>query len=422
MKSKKSYTVMDPLYGEVRFCKEIEPLLWLTPLQRLRHIRLSNIDSIDMPGISNISRYEHAIGVGYLSKQVGFFKKLSHKDSLILQAAALLHDWNITPYGHLVEEAFSYVSQGYNHETKMEDMQRNEFSELGGLNCQLIYGRETKIKQWVLSIFGSDWEESLLTIGAIIKGEGKLGKCIASNIDLDNIDNVLRIAFHMGLKVDRSLPKKVAQGMEDICDKSGVIYSPSIIPYIREWLELRKIVYSKLMPSKVDFSGKTMLIWAIVWGLSQGIIKRYDWSLDDINLTMKLLTCGNEKIVETVKRWLVGEVWNLSELFWLEGKMPIYQKIFDFCKVVSKEIGRECLVYRIKDKRDRKLTIITSDGNYVTGNNSNKWLLGVASPLRKNFSKKENKIIINLASDYFEAAYIGTSDEEQNKLSVLFSP
>src|SRR5690349_5656478 len=101
--------ILDPLYGELTLPKAIVQLLSKPIVQRLRHIRLSNIDSLDMPGIANISRYEHVVGTAYLLSQTGLFSKLDVETATWLQAAALLHDWAILPYGHLIEEASQYL-------------------------------------------------------------------------------------------------------------------------------------------------------------------------------------------------------------------------------------------------------------------------------------------------------------------------
>ena len=59
--------VLDPLYGDVRFSEAISELLRTPIVQRLRHVRLSNIDSTAMPGIAGITRYEHSLGVAFLA-------------------------------------------------------------------------------------------------------------------------------------------------------------------------------------------------------------------------------------------------------------------------------------------------------------------------------------------------------------------
>src|SRR5207245_4855360 len=95
----------DALYGSVGFNNPIAELAGIPLMQRLRYVRLSNIDSIDMPGISNVSRYEHSLGVARLADLIGLRAKLSEFEKLVLTASAMLHDLAITASGPLVEEA-----------------------------------------------------------------------------------------------------------------------------------------------------------------------------------------------------------------------------------------------------------------------------------------------------------------------------
>jgi len=97
---------LDTVYGETELGADLTALVASPVVQRLRHIRLSNIDSLDMPGIANISRYEHVLGVSHLVSRLGIYGRLPRDSRAALSAAALLHDWAITSYGHLVEEAF----------------------------------------------------------------------------------------------------------------------------------------------------------------------------------------------------------------------------------------------------------------------------------------------------------------------------
>lgn len=72
------FPLFDPLYGNVEFEPAIADLASQPLVQRLRHIRLSNVDSSGLPGIANVSRYEHALG----SSEVG-----SMRDGLAGQEA-----------------------------------------------------------------------------------------------------------------------------------------------------------------------------------------------------------------------------------------------------------------------------------------------------------------------------------------------
>src|ERR1044072_613216 len=108
----------DALYGTVTLDPGIAELAKTPLMQRLRDVRLSNIDSLDMPGISAITRFEHSLGVAHVASAVAFAHAVPRLDFLALQAAALIHDAAITPFGHLLEEAFDYAAIAFNHEDK----------------------------------------------------------------------------------------------------------------------------------------------------------------------------------------------------------------------------------------------------------------------------------------------------------------
>ena len=143
----KTLSFADSIYGQISVDDDISLLIKLPVLQRLRHVRLSNIDSLNMPGIANLSRYEHAIGVGHLATQLGMNYRLSREDRLALSASALLHDWAITSFGHLVEEAFQYVGTGFDHEHRLYEIIAGEgLEEIGGINRQIIHGRQANVR------------------------------------------------------------------------------------------------------------------------------------------------------------------------------------------------------------------------------------------------------------------------------------
>jgi len=422
MKLSNEYNIFDPLYGEVTLPSELLSLLWLPILQRLRHIRLSNIDSFEMPGIANISRYEHSIGVAYLSSKVSFLKKLSHEESIVFQAAALLHDWDITPFGHLIQEAFQYVLEDYEHENELYKIVTNvDSKEIGGLSRQLLFGRELGIDKWALKTFKTEWQKRLEEISRAVKGEGLFGKCITSTIDLDNLDNVLRIAYHMGLDVDRSLPVMVAQTIDVSKSTDSIVFHPDAIELIKRWLSIRQTVYSHLMLARLDFSAKAMLIQSAIWAHEQNIIHKCDWGLTEFDYTQRLLSNGDDKIRDIMQRWMTGELWDLSELYWLKNPAPEFSELLKFNDTLQKKLGRECFCYRIKDKRTRKLNIKTSDGNSVAlGAPSNQWLFGVVTSKRKEFTLRENKLIVDEVCSYFRTTVINESDKRDHLNLQMF--
>lgn len=419
---------LDTLYGDISL-NETSSILVTEPLvQRLRHVRLSNIDSIAMPGISGLSRYEHVIGVAYLAQNTGLAKRLSARDVVALTAAALLHDWAITAFGHLVEEAFQYVGATFDHESKLYEMVMDP-SEIGGMDRQIFRGRNG-LRRWLESVAAPGDDRLLLKdIIEAMLGKGKFGRVVCGDIDLDNIDNVFRMAFHMGLAPDRQVPKRLASQLVGIDEMNlSPIFTRAATDDISTWLSTRRLVYERLMLAEPDFTAKLMLLYATVKALQQGELNNADWDMTDDNFIAKLLKSRVPECAKTVDRWLVGKLWVTTPLMWMEGSRPKYREVLEFSEQLTSKIDRTCFAYCIKDKRDRKLSISFDDGTKeIVGRDSVQWLLGVGSPTTKSFGPKQVEAVFEFAESYFnsrrkgEAAREGASgaDSETNQLGLL---
>ena len=98
--------IFDPLYGTIHLSEFEYELIQLPEVQRLREVRMCNINSLLITGASQISRFEHSIGVMYLAKVwLENNKKilpypLKAEDIL---AAAILHDMQTGPFGHSLQ-------------------------------------------------------------------------------------------------------------------------------------------------------------------------------------------------------------------------------------------------------------------------------------------------------------------------------
>jgi HD superfamily phosphohydrolase len=409
-------SVLDPLYGTITFKDELAELILSPVLQRLRHIRLSNIDSIDLPGIANVSRFEHVLGVGYLATTAGLFDRLSRIDRVILGASALLHDAAITSFGHLVEEAFQYVGAGFNHEQRLYQILSGEATEeLGGINRQVFAGRETGLGKWGRKIAGSGAENDLIrAITENIHGMGQFGRVVSGEIDLDNMDNVFRMAYHMGLPIDREAPRRLARSIIDVrTEDKEPLFCRSAVHDIELWLSTRRAVYEHLMLANGDFAGKLMMLYATVVAFQENEIAKVDWALTDDEFLQRLLSSKTNEIRETVRRWCVGELWDTVPLHWMAGQRPQYSKLLSFSQMISKSLRRPCFAYGIKDKRDRHLLIRFEDGSTRGfGSDVSQWLLGAGSSTRRKLTASEGALVFELAADFFETHVIGKATDE----------
>jgi HD superfamily phosphohydrolase len=397
----------DALYGSVGLGDELMALVRTPTLQRLRHVRLSNIDSIDMPSIANLSRLEHVIGVAHLAGEVGFRGGMQPYDFLALRGAALLHDWAITSFGHLVEEALQYVGTRFDHEERLREIMTSaEPAEVGGVDMQILVGRETGLRSWANKVVGRQRSEQLLSdIMESIRGRGRWGRVIAGDIDLDNVDNVFRMAYHLGLGVDREVPIRIARAIVGITPERGeLVFKADAEADIEAWRAARRDVYEHLMLAERDFIGKVMMLSAAVGAYEAGEFTQTDWLFVDYQFISLLLGSGVREVKETAERWIAGELWDCTPLRWMEGERPDYPALRAFSHAVGRELGRTCFAYAIKDKRERRLSITFDDGSRrAYGADANQWLLGIGSSRKEPFSLAQVEKAFSLASQTFGA-------------------
>lgn len=408
--------LFDSLYGQVEFNHELGRLLSAPIVQRLRHVKLSNIDSLAMPGISGGSRYEHVVGVAYLASKLAFARRLSTRDLTCLTAAALLHDWAITAFGHLVEEGFAYSGIKFDHEQKLQELAGNaDSTELGGVNRQLFCGRESGLMRWIDSIVSQGERDAfLLDIISAIQGKGKFGRIINGEMDIDNIDGVYRIAYHIGLVVDRRLPQELASHIVGVGPESGLPrFQQGCAHLIKAWLATRSQVYRRLMPAQPDFAAKLMLLRCTILACEAGDIRPPDWNLTDFEFISKLNASRSDECRTTVGRWQVGEFWDTTPLYWMSGSRPSFADLAIFSSELTKQLGRDCLAYAIKDKRTRLCRVEWDNGESATfGESPNGWLLGVGSPMKRPFSKNEATQIVKAIQSAFDTHVLHVEDEQ----------
>jgi uncharacterized protein len=391
--------VIDALYGSFKLDSFLYELICQPEVQRLREVRLSNINSLLLPGSSNISRFEHSLGTAHLASIVVSEMSLPHDQRLNLVCAALLHDVTITPFGHLMEEAFHYADLPFDHETRLRQIFGGEV-ELGNIDVQVFEGKTVGFRRVLDKKEFKKHGANIQAVLSLKSGEGALGRLIKGSIDLDNIDNICRMAYHIGISFRRELPIELS--------KAFFIYNHELSfdskkkGLIVEWLNLRETLYNILMTNPIDFAAKSMLVEAIRLGLVGSgeyppLLTNNDWKLTDSELIYSL---GQYKPAETlIRRLRTGDFFDLIALFWMDGD-AFYQKnlrssssILNFRSLLATKlrcVPGDVLIYLIKDKRSRTITGITFRDRIrpqdiqseIIGSESNRLLLGICSGKR----------------------------------------
>jgi HD superfamily phosphohydrolase len=254
-------------------------------MQRLRELRSNNIHSLCFTGGANINRYEHSVGTCYLALRCieCNYKDISSKEKQLIVLAALFHDLYNAAFGHSLEyvedfspeNLFYFAATGKRYDKY--EYKHAYFEPIYFGMCQELTRK--LIDQLKLN------EEDIKTIGEYICGKGEYGPLLSGSMDLDNIDNVYRMSYHMGLTNDKQTPLKLAQSIWT--QNRNLYIKKESLPLVNGWVKLRKQLYTFLLLNPDDFSAKYMLTEAI--DLSKVNAKpQFAWYDTDFQLLEKL--------------------------------------------------------------------------------------------------------------------------------------
>jgi hypothetical protein len=205
---------------------------------------------------------------------------LSKKEQEQLLLAALLHDVVNPAFGHSVEHVVS--KEGFKHESSFEILlfgRRTEPYKYRSATLEPIYFGS------YLELASKINEETLRDVAKIIGGEGRLGSLINGTMDLDNIDNVFRLAYHIGIVNSGKVPLSLARSLW--VEGGSLVIKEKAVPFVEEWYNVRRKLYSFLLLNPEEFSGKCMLRAAIELAKEKNK-HAFNWYDTDFDLLRKL--------------------------------------------------------------------------------------------------------------------------------------
>ena len=233
----------DSIYGKCEIPDWLEALVKTPIVQRLRWIALSNIPSVTYPMIAGVSRYAHSLGVAHLAMVLSRSLQLPNESHRTLVSAALLHDAGMPPLGHLTEEALSNLNFDYDHEQSLKIVIFDH-----GQRFEMMPDGE---KVGVTEAMEKGHLDSELVFNSIMGQNEHLSRFLVADMDIDNIDNVIRLyrlIYHTGYGYD---PENIAVNHFSPRNISSV--------YRDQWDQVRKDLYTKLMFSIEDFAQKATI-------------------------------------------------------------------------------------------------------------------------------------------------------------------
>src|ERR1051326_3831370 len=183
--------VYDPLYGPFEIPARLEQLVLTPEVRRLSQIRLLNSLSPSVATLSEIRRYSHSLGVLHLCTQISR-RDYSGEEQNALAVSVLLHDIGTPPFGHLLEYHLKEAI-GWSHEDVIRSVLRRTHAP-ENVGHQIFAGHAVAFSRNL-----HDAGISLDLVEAIVTRQHPLSVLLFGSIDLDNLDNVARMAWGLGI-------------------------------------------------------------------------------------------------------------------------------------------------------------------------------------------------------------------------------
>ncbi len=380
--------VFDALYGPVYYPEYLWKVSLCPEFQRLREVRLCNINSLCLTGGANINRYEHSLGAAYLALQCiqAWPSQLSDAEARRIVLAALLHDIGSTAFGHSVQYVID--REGFEHQSFLDivhgpNTSKSHYTYQFALTEPIYFGMPKRLSAMLDSA-------DLEAINDMVEGKGPFGPLISGTMDLDNIDNVYRLAYHIGLVKPGEVPLELARHLR--VSDGALLLADDADALVTDWYETRRRLYEFLLLNPDEFSAKCMLQEALE--LAQAQKKElFRWHDVDFELLTKLAEASDETR-GVISRLVIGDLYGCIAIYVsaktsLAGNLenPVYRgqlekAIADRLRLSGTRSFKNALVavHVIKDinKTQRQIVIQTCSGRSITvGRPTRRLLIGV---------------------------------------------
>lgn len=308
-------TFIDILYGRISFSDIdesalVHALIATPEVQRLRFLRLLNHDAPFLQELATARRFAHSIGscfAAFLLLRSAPWISTGHRREVL--AAALIHDIGILPYGHLVERELSRVMPGFSHESLVSSIVWGTYHQTNVWH-QILPDASLKVAT-VLRRFGVD-PERVLSLICPAKGSESP---VAGAIDLDNIDNIHRMAALMGRMGARKNLRSLLNSV-GIDEDLQLVFQPTAVPNIRRWLKYREMIYTHMIghPSCVAYNA--FLQDVARQAVAHQVITQDTWFLNDVDFEAKML--GNKELLYLTAQLRSGCRYRLLDYAWIQ--------------------------------------------------------------------------------------------------------
>lgn len=302
---------IDCLYGQIRLDIQKE-ILSMPELQRLRGIRLCNINSPYITGGDSLNRFEHAIGTTFLAQNIVYLHSNNSEERSAFLIASLLHDVVTAPFGHSLEYLFEALK---NREYEHANIFKMFFTGKTIPFSRNIYlGKKLALSHVIK-------QSTLNLVIDILDGKHRLSTLLNHDIDIDNIDNVFRFSHHIGIEFDKRLPLQLTRAIR--YEGSKLIIDKESLPLFQEWFRVRETLYLYLLENAGDFVAKSLLERCFIETVQDDIISENDWILTDYDMVIEIFRHGNDTAQRCLQRLMLMEFPLHSRIVYTEE----YQKL-----------------------------------------------------------------------------------------------
>jgi HD superfamily phosphohydrolase len=267
--------VVDPLYGAFQLSSLAAKLCFAPEVRRLSQIRLLNTVTPTLATLGELRRFSHTLGILNLfaawKRSKGYRFSTAELDAL--EVAIILHDVATPPFGHL----FEYILKedtGWDHESAASGtFNRNHVVETTG--HQIFAGTTPRARE-----LSKRSKADSQIVSQILQKKHPLHALILGSLDFDNIDNVWRMAWALGLDADSKVAVHLASSI-DVAPDGSLIVPRDAFADLEIWRTLRKKVYEELIFDSATVASQAILTRAFRIALRSGVINADNWTMTD---------------------------------------------------------------------------------------------------------------------------------------------
>lgn len=340
--------------------KLISDLLDTTEVQRLRNMRQMNFDVPLIQELGRSRRLPHSIGVTNIAIKLCSKSSVDNTYRKELIAASLLHDAAIPPYGHLVESELNQASHtGFQHAKMITRLIDGTLTNQDSY-VQLVPGRNPEVANILQKhkINGRN-------VSQLISPDSGQHSPIAADIDIDNIDNVHRMATMLGW---HDAIKNINDLLfcTSISEDKKLTFSKNATPLIENWLNYRQRIYTLIIAHPECIPSNAFQSDLIESAVEHGLITNSDWYITEPVFEEKLR--NNNKTKDLASQLISGCTYQLLDYVWLknlrDSKKLSRREIKNALAPISKEINPEFSLFIWYEKKliSREVSWILENG------------------------------------------------------------